>query len=127
MKNGKVALIEQARQLRIQAEALEKAVARGTSRRVAIPVVRPATQPEGTPEELLSMVQRMLTERPWYFSDMSDALGTRDKVRGMIMRLQRAGIRVVNLAPDGSDKALWFIPSDAVAERVLTAFTDPRG
>lgn len=129
---AKVDLVEQARQLRLQAEQLEVAAkhARGTQR-VKRPtqnvIVKPARGPyyvgdEGTTEELMQVVTRMLTDRPWRFSEMLEALGARDnRIKGVIMRLQREGVRVVDVAPEGTGKALWFIPSDAVLTRLMRA------
>lgn len=54
------------------------------------------------------------------FVEILEATGARDnRIKGVIMRLQREGIRVVDVAPEGTGKALWFIPSDAVLERLL--------
>ncbi len=132
MKNGKqVDLVEQARQLRIQAEDLERAAkhARGTQRIVkpASVIVKPVRSPhyvgdDGPTEELMGAVRRMLTERPWRFQEMLEALGARDnRIKGVIMRLQREGVRVVDVAPEGTGKALWFIPSDAALQRLTRA------
>lgn len=132
MRNGKTDLVEQARQLRIQATALEKMArtAKGTQRGM-MPWTKVLVQPkhgvyftgdEGTTEELLDVVQRMLTERPWRFSEMLEASGARDnRIKGVLMRLQREGVRVIDIAPEGSGKALWFIPSDAATARVVRA------
>lgn len=128
----KVDLVEEARQLRLQAEALEKKVrlARGTER-IAKPastvVVKPSFGPyytgdEGPTEQLMEVVKAMLQERPWMFRDMLEATGARDnRIKGVIMRLQREGVKVVDVAPEGTGKALWFIPSDAVLERLTGA------
>lgn len=133
MENGKktkVDLVEQARQLRLQAEALEKKVerelARGTQRnvRAGSVLVKPAHGPyyvgdEGPTEQLMEVVKDMLTERPLRFQEILDATGARDnRVKGVIMRLQREGVRVVDVAPPHSGKAVWFIPSDAVLQRL---------
>jgi hypothetical protein len=133
MENGKgnkntIDLVEQARQLRIQAEQLEKKVllARGTQREVKRPnvIVKPAHGPyyvgdEGPTEQLMGVVKSMLEERPLRFQEILDATGARDnRVKGVIMRLQREGVRVLDVAPEGTGKALWFIPSDSVLERL---------
>lgn len=130
MENGKTDLVEQARQLRLQAEALEKTakLARGTER-VKRPtgnvIVKPARSPyyvgdEGPTEELMATIQAMLSDRPWRFSELLEALGARDnRIKGVIMRLQREGVRVVDVAPSGTGKALWFIPSDEVMKRIV--------
>jgi hypothetical protein len=134
MANGKTVkadLVEQARQLRLQAEALEKKVsrelARGTQRGVRPPqnvIVKPAYGPyyvgdEGPTEQLLEVVKDMLTEKPMRFQEILDATGARDnRVKGVIMRLQREGVRVVDIAPPHTGKAVWFIPSDAVLQRL---------
>lgn len=130
MEKGKrIDLVEQTRQLRLQAEALEKQVqtARGTQR-VRKPtgqvVVKPTPSPyfvgdNGPTEQLMAVVQEMLIERPCRFHEILEATGARDnRIKGVIMRLQREGVRVVDVAPEGSGKALWFIPSDAVLQRL---------
>lgn len=126
-------LVEEARQLRLQAEELEKKVqlARGTQRvkrqTMGAAMVKPAKGPhwvgdEGTTEELMDTVAKMLRERPWRFVELLEATGARDnRIKGVIMRLQREGVRVVDVAPEGTGKALWFIPSDAVMARLMRA------
>lgn len=130
---GKVDLVEQARQLRLQAEELEKNArrARGTQRmRRATAgqnvIVKPSgpywVGNEGSTEELMETIQKMLTERPWRFREILDATGAGDnRIKGVIMRLQREGVRVVDVAPEGTGKALWFIPSEAVLDRLTRA------
>lgn len=132
MENGKgkqIDLVEQARQLRIQAEEIEKSVRSARGTRETRPatrnlIVKPARGPfwvgdEGSTEELMATIQRMLMERPWRFVEILEATGARDnRIKGVIMRLQREGVRVVDVAPEGTGKALWFIPSDQVLERL---------
>jgi hypothetical protein len=136
-KGQAVDLVEQARQLRIQAEQLEKAATRARGTKRSVPpasraigdnlVVKPARGPnftgdEGTTEELMAVIHRMLLERPWRFQELLEATGARDnRIKGVIMRLQREGARVVDVAPGGTGKALWFIPSDQVMERLMRA------
>jgi hypothetical protein len=129
MAPKKVDLVEEARLLRLQAEALEHRVrlARGTQR-IERPAGRVIVKPargvywvgdEGPTEQLMGVVKSMLEDRPWLFRDMLEATGARDnRIKGVIMRLQREGVRVVDVAPEGTGKALWFIPSDAVLERL---------
>jgi hypothetical protein len=129
---AKADLVEEARQLRLQAEALEKKVrmARGTQR-VEKPtgnvLVKPARGPywvgdEGPTEELMAVVKAMLEERPLRFQEILEQTGARDnRIKGVIMRLQREQVRVVDIAPEGTGKAVWFIPSDAVLERITRA------
>ena len=137
MENGKtkrpqVDLVEQARQLRLQAEELERKVklARGTQRIEKQPrdlrvLVKPSRGPyyvgdEGPTEELMAVVKQMLTERPCRFTEILDATGARDnRLKGVIQRLQREGVRIVDVAPEGTGKALWFIPSDEVLARLM--------
>lgn len=126
-------LVEEARQLRLAAEDLERRVklARGTQR-VEKPktpphgvVVKPSHGPyyvgdEGPTEQLMAVVKTALEERPMRFQELLEATGARDnRVKGVIMRLQREGVRVVDVAPEGAGKALWFIPSDAVLHRLM--------
>lgn len=130
MKN-KIDLVEQARQLRLQAEALEKKVerelARGTRQNVKPPsnlIVKPArgrwwTGDDGTTEELMGVIQAMISERPRRFVELLEETGARDnRIKGVLMRLQREGVNVVDVAPQGSMKALWFIPSPEVLARL---------
>lgn len=130
-------LIEEARQLRIHAEELEKKVqfARGTQRvkrytAKTVPgrpqvIVKPSrsvywTGNDGTTRDLMSMIERMLTERPWLYRDIVEATGAgENRVKGAITALQREGHRVVDVAPEGTGKALWFIPSAEVMERIM--------
>lgn len=123
-----VDLVEQARQLRLDAEALEKKVqlARGTQRVTRAPqniIVKPHgphwVGDEGPTEQLMIVVKDMLEERPLRFQEILDATGARDnRIKGVIMRLQREGVRVVDVSPPHSGKALWFIPSDDVLKRL---------
>jgi hypothetical protein len=126
---SKIDLVEEARQLRLQAEALEKKVqlARGT-KRLEKPagnvIVKPPRGPywvgdEGPTEELMTVVKTMLEERPMRFVEILEQTGARDnRIKGVIMRLQREGTRVIDIAPEGTGKAVWFIPSDAVLDRL---------
>jgi hypothetical protein len=127
---SKIDLVEEARQLRLQAEALEKKVqlARGT-KRLEKPagnvIVKPPRGPywvgdEGPTEELMTVVKTMLEERPMRFVEILEQTGARDnRIKGVIMRLQREGVQVVDVAPEGTGKALWFIPSEAVMARLM--------
>lgn len=125
----KVDLVEQARQLRMQLEALEKQVARGTHREVRTgpAIVAPKHGPyyvgdEGPTEQLMSVIKDMLTEHPMRFQQILEATGAREnRIKGVIMRLQRDGVRVVDVASEGAGKALWFIPSDEVLKRIAHA------
>jgi len=132
-KTARVDLVEQARQLRLQAEELERTarMAKGTkdfkpaARGSAI--VKPARGPywtgdEGPTEQLLAVIQQMLTDRPRLFREIVEATGAgENRIKGVIMRLQREGVRVVDVAPEGTGKALWFIPSPEVLERLIRA------
>lgn len=138
MEKKKPDLVEEARQLRLQTEALERQAedlekkvlaARGTERirrptAPGHPAVKPSRGPhyvgdEGTTDDLTETVRVLLTERPMYFRDILEATGARDnRVKGVITRLQREGHRVVDIAPEGSTRALWFIPSDEVLTRL---------
>src|SRR3990167_4137847 len=93
-------LVEQARQLRLQAEELEKTArrARGTQRNAVPPhagrvVVKPARGPywvgdDGPTEQLMAVVMQMLTERPLRFVELLEATGARDnRTKGVIIRL----------------------------------------
>jgi hypothetical protein len=124
----KTDIVEQARQLRLQAESLEKTarLARGTGR-IKRPtgqvLVKPARGPfyvgdDGPTEELMVVVQAMLQDRPSRFQEILEATGARDnRIKGVIMRLQREGVNVVDVSPV-QGKALWFIPSQEVLQRI---------
>lgn len=132
MKRPQVDLVEQARQLRLQAEELERKVklARGTQRiekpRDLRVLVKPSPSPyyvgdEGPTSQLMDVVATMLTERPWFYRDIVEATGAgENRVKGAITGLQRQrGLHVVDVAPEGTGKALWFIPSDEVLKRLM--------
>lgn len=134
----KVDLVEQARQLRLRFEEQAKQVAklekdiqhaRGTARMKRPTgyenvIVKPAHGPhyvgdDGPTDELMRAVQALLMERPMTFQDILEATGARDnRVKGSITALQREGVRVVDIAPEGTRKARWFIPSDKALERL---------
>ena len=128
MANSKIDLVERARQLRLQAEQLEKDVrlARGTHRDIkpGNVIVKPARGPhwvgdEGPTEQLMASVMQICTERPVRFAELLALTGARDnRIKGVIMRLQREGVRILDVAPEGTGKALWFIPSDEVLQRL---------
>lgn len=126
MEKRKVDLVEEARQLRLQAEALEKKVqlARGT-RDLPRVAVAPKHGPfwvgdNGPTDELMTVVERLLRTRPLLLTEILEATGARDnRVKGVLMRMQRYGVRLIDVAPEGTGKALWFIPSDAVYERLM--------
>lgn len=128
----KIDLVEEARQLRMQAEALEKKVlqAKGTQEiHKAAPAYTKATAyaekldqyfigDDGPTEQLMAVVQQLLTEHPMTFQDLLATTGARDnRVKGVIMRLQREGVRVINIGLPM--RAVWFIPNDEVLERIL--------
>lgn len=129
-RKQRVDLVEQARQLRLQAEELEKklASAKGSRDVVKRPVITHVVPrngqngyyvgDEGPTDELVEVIYRMLCERPCTFRDILAETGARDnRIKGAITRLQREGARVVNLGNEY--KALWFIPDDAVMARIM--------
>lgn len=133
---GNVDLVEQARQLRLAAEQLEgmATMAKGTKdfkKQQGHVIVKPARGPywcgdDGPTEELMVAVWRMLLDRPWTFQEILEATGARDnRIKGVIMRLQREGKRVVNVGT--ATKALWFAPSDEVLKRIAQARRAARG
>jgi hypothetical protein len=131
-------IIERARQLRMQLEEqkaqvdqLEKDVrlARGTARmkrptNTPNVIVKPARPPhwvgdDGPTGELLLVVHRLLLERPLTFQEILEQTGARDnRVKGVIMRLQREGVHVVDISTSGDGKARWFIPSEEIMKRI---------
>lgn len=119
--------VEQARQLRLQAEAaqreaeeLERQVrmAKGTQQDVRGEV--PLIGDEMPTPALMALVQQLITEKPMAFQELLEATGARDnRIKGVLMRLQREGARVVNLGTQA--RALWFIPNDEVMRRITAA------
>lgn len=115
----KVDLVEQARQLRLQAEELEKQArtrfAKGTR---DIPVTEvPLIGDEMPTPALMALVQTLITEKPHTFQELLEATGARDnRIKGVLMRLQREGAKLVNLGTQ--TKALWFIPNEDVMRRI---------
>lgn len=74
---------------------------------------------DGPTSELMQAIRNFITERPHPFQEILEATGARDnRIKGVIMRLQREGVRIVDVAPEGTGKAMWFIPSEAVLERL---------
>jgi hypothetical protein len=74
---------------------------------------------DGTTDDLAAAVHALLLERPMRFVELLEATGARDnRIKGVITQLQRRGVRVVDVAPEGNRKALWFIPSEALLERL---------
>ncbi len=105
-------------QLAQQAEALTEQLrtVRGTRDKI-----KPATEyhvgDDGPTGDLMTSVQRLLTERPMSFRELLDMTGARDnRVKGVIMRLQREGVDVVNLGTE--QRALWFIPNPELLKRL---------
>jgi hypothetical protein len=146
MKNGQKDLVEQVRQFRLQTEELEKQakdlekkvqLARGTQRikretAKTTPgrphlIVKPSRSPywtgnEGTTRDLMDVIERMLVERPWFYRDIVEATEAgENRIKGAITALQREGRRVVDVAPEGTGRALWFIPSEEVMTRIMHA------
>jgi hypothetical protein len=114
-------LVEEARQIRLAAEALEKKVklVRGAKQ-----VVKPHSVfyvgDEGPTDALMESVRALLKERPRTFRELLEETGARDnRIKGVIMRLQRDGEHVINLGNE--TKASWFIPDTVVLERLLKA------
>lgn len=72
---------------------------------------------EGPTPDLMATVQRMITARPMTFQEIKGETGARDnRIKGVLMRLQREGVRVVNMGTEL--RALWFIPSDEALKRL---------
>jgi hypothetical protein len=120
MKNEKQSSIEQRlHHIAQQAKELEKQLrlARGTKDTASTEY---RVGDEGPTPELMAVIKRMLEERPLTFQALLDETGARaNRIKGCIMRLQREGVSVVNLGNE--QKALWFIPDDAVLQRITRA------
>ncbi len=110
----KVDLVEQARQLRLQAEELERRVAmvKGTRDKVSF------VGDGGSTEELMATVQRLITEHPLTFQELLERTGARDnRIKGVLMRLQREGVKVYNIGLQS--RAIWFIPNEDVLLKLI--------
>lgn len=132
-------LIEEVRQARLQVEELEKKVqlARGTQRvkrqtAKTVPglpqlIVKPTRSPywtgdDGSTRELMQMIETMLKVHPWLLRDIIAATEAgENRVKGAMVRLQREGHGVYDVAPPGTGKALWFLPDPQVLERLVRA------
>ncbi len=119
-------VIEQAKELREQAMSLDAQAAelarklrqvRGTRDLRAKGTTWSQVGDNGPTGELLEVVQRMITEHPMTFQELLDRTGARaNRIKGVIMRLQRNGVKVVNMGTE--TKALWFAPSASVWQRL---------
>lgn len=106
-------LVEEARQLRIAAEELEKKVqlARGTRE------IKRLDREEMSTPDLLQLVKVLIAEKPRTFRELLDLTGARDnRIKGVIMRIQQEGATLVNIGEP--TKALWFLPSPEVLKRL---------
>jgi hypothetical protein len=100
--------------------ALEKMMrfARGTQDNIG-KIAKAKTDPRnwvgdnGPTGELLMVIRRMLTTKEYTFKELLAETGARDnRIKGVIMRLQRNGVNVVN---NGTEtRALWHIPARKV-------------
>jgi hypothetical protein len=68
-------------------------------------------------EEMYSRVRKMLEGDPMRFAQIVEATGlTENKVKVLITKMQREGVKIVNLG--AKNKALWYIPPPKVRERL---------
>lgn len=128
-----VDLVEIARQKRLTAEALEHeaaelerqaTMAKGTQRDIK-PEELPLIGDEMPTPALMALVQALISDKPCTFQELLHATGARDnRVKGVLMRLQREGHRVINLGTQA--KALWFLPSDEAMRRIVATKRDAR-
>ena len=124
-------LMRDAAALRAHTEALSAEMQKATaeiaataeelSRRLRhVKATRELSTPIGddtTTAVISSAVERLLRERPMLFRDLLEATGARDnRIKGVIMRLQREGVDVVNLGNE--QRALWFIPNQELLKRL---------
>ncbi len=126
-------LIDQAKALAPRTEALEAETAalkaeqaeleaklrqvKGTREKVVAPGPYYVGDAGPTPE-LMMAVLSLLGEKPSTFQEIKSATGAGDnRIKGVIMRAQREGVRVVNLGTD--TKAIWFCPTEEVWKRML--------
>lgn len=113
-------IAERARALAGQAEQLEAAMRRVRGTREIRPARRVDTiDPAASTPLLYAHVERLLRRSPLTFRDLMAALGAgtnENRVKGVLVRLQRDGRGVVNLG-DGA-RAVWFIPDAAARARL---------
>jgi hypothetical protein len=74
-------------------------------------------------EELYHRVRKMLEGEPMRFAQIVESTGlTENKVKVLITKMQRDGVKIVNLG--AKNKALWYIPPPKVRERLERASSD---
>lgn len=60
-------------------------------------------------QELYAHIERLITDRPFWFAELLDATGARrGRVSGAIVSFQHAGRKVMNLGTEA--RARWFMP-----------------
>ena len=65
----------------------------------------------------MQVVHRMLVEHPRTFRELKDMTGAGDnRIKGVLMRLQREGTTLVNLGSD--NRAIWFAPGPEALKRL---------
>lgn len=99
-----------------------KPVAPVQPHRVSPPAVRSEwwVGDEGPTGDLLETVQRMLTGQAHTFREIKDATGAGDnRIKGVLMRMQREGINLVNVGTD--TRALWTIMTPEAYARIRKA------
>lgn len=75
---------------------------------------------EGPTSELLETIKGMLDGKAWTFRELLDATGAGDnRIKGVLMRLQREGVNVVNVGSE--TRALWTIMTPAAFTRIKAA------
>lgn len=138
LKTQPVDLGEDVRQLRLLVEDLARRVPAAPRVEAVAPPVEVIDERDpkpvnyhvgdsGSTDELTEIVLELLSQRPMYFREIVEETGARaNRIKGVIVRLQREGHRVIDLAPAGALKALWFVPSDEVLERLIRTATPRR-
>lgn len=113
--DGLRTIAEQGRQIAAQATALEEQLrhARGTQN-IPHPLARGRAPVD---EELYNRVRKMLEADPMRLAQIVDATGLHEnKIKVLLTKMQREGVNLVNLG--AANKALWFIPSPKVVDRL---------
>lgn len=79
-------------------------------------MARGTVQPgdEGSTEELMSVIKQLLQGRALTFQELLETGARPNRIKSVIMRLQREGVRVVNLG--SRYRALWFIPTETTVQ-----------
>lgn len=76
-------------------------------------------------QELYNRVHKMLESEPMRLTQLMEVTGaSANTLKVIITKMQREGVHIVNVG--AANKALWFIPSKKVSDRLARARTEER-